>query len=147
MAITKQTPRKQNVSFAPRLGIGAGVKPISIRKTGKPASQYKGIPKGVKTTRRFRPGTVALRQIRKYQRSTNTLIPFAPFARLVREIADSQIVEGWYRFQRTAIHALQEAAEQYLTRVLEDSNLCAIHAKRVTIMPKDIRLAKRIGGY
>ena len=94
---------------------------------------------------------MALRQIRKYQRSTDTLIPFAPFARLVREIADSESVfitrEKFYRFQRTAIHALQEAAEQYLTRVLEDSNLCAIHAKRVTIMPKDIRLAQRIGGY
>ena len=138
MAVTKQTKRKQTTPL--RRGIGAGVK--SVRKTAKPPPHKGG---GVKT-HRFRPGTVALREIRKYQRSTDTLIPFAPFARLVREIADD-VSMLQYRFQSTAIQALQEAAEQYLTRVLEDSNLCAIHAKRVTVMPKDIRLAQRIGGY
>lgn len=92
--------------------------------------------------RRYRPGTVALRQIRKYQKTTNLLIRRLPFARLVREIA--QNYKSDLRFQSTAIVALQEAAEAYLVQLFEDANLLAIHAKRVTIMPKDLEMAKRI---
>lgn len=104
-------------------------------------------PRVIKAIRakKYRPGTVALREIRKYQKSTESLIPFAPFSRLVREIANSVAHE--FRFQRTAVLAIREAAEAYITQVLEVSNLCAIHAKRVTIMPKDILLANRIRGY
>lgn len=104
-------------------------------------------PRVIKAIRakKYRPGTVALREIRKYQKSTESLIPFAPFSRLVREIATSVAHE--FRFQRTAVLAIREAAEAYITQVLEESNLCAIHAKRVTIMPKDILLANRIRGY
>ena len=90
------------------------------------------------------PGTVALREIRKYQKSTELLIRKLPFQRLVREIA--QDFKTDLRFQSTAILALQEASESYLVGLFEDTNLCAIHAKRVTIMPKDIQLARRIRG-
>lgn len=99
---------------------------------------------GVKKPHRFRPGTVALREIRRYQKSTELLLRKLPFQRLVREIA--QDFKTDLRFQSSAIAALQEAAEAYLVGLFEDTNLCAIHAKRVTIMPKDIQLARRIRG-
>nr|CAD1817962.1 unnamed protein product [Ananas comosus var. bracteatus] len=89
-------------------------------------------------------GTVALREIRRYQKSTELLIRKLPFQRLVREIA--QDFKTDLRFQSSAVAALQEAAEAYLVALFEDTNLCAIHAKRVTIMPKDIQLARRIRG-
>lgn len=92
----------------------------------------------------FRPGTVALKEIRKYQKSTDLLIRKLPFQRLVREI--SQDFKSELRFQSTAMMALQEAAEAYLVGLFEDTNLAAIHAKRVTIMPKDIQLARRLRG-
>ena len=98
----------------------------------------------MKKPHRYRPGTVALRDIRKYQRSTELLIKKIPFQRLVREIA--QDFKTDLRFQSTAILALHEAAEAYMVGVFEDTNLCAIHAKRVTIMPKDMQLARRIRG-
>ena len=90
--------------------------------------------------RRYRPGTVALREIRRYQKSSELLIRRMPFQRLVREIA--QVHNPYVRFQSGAILALQESVEAYLVGLLEDSNLCAIHAKRVTIMPKDMQLAQ-----
>ncbi|KAJ8598744.1 hypothetical protein CTAYLR_010092 [Chrysophaeum taylorii] len=99
---------------------------------------------GVKKPHRYRPGTVALREIRRYQKSTELLIRKLPFQRLVREIA--QDFKTDLRFQGSAVLALQEAAEAYLVGLFEDTNLCAIHAKRVTIMPKDIQLARRIRG-
>jgi len=99
---------------------------------------------GVKKPHRYRPGTVALREIRRYQKTTNLLIRKLPFQRLVREIA--QEFKTDLRFQGGAVLALQEAAEAYLIGIFEDSNLCAIHAKRVTIMPKDVQLARRIRG-
>ena len=93
---------------------------------------------------RFRPGVVALREIRRYQKTTQLLVKKLPFQRLVREIA--QDVKTDIRFQSTAIMALQEASEAYLVGLFEDSNFCAIHTKRVTIMQKNIRLAKKIRG-
>ena len=87
---------------------------------------------------------MALKEIRRYQRSTELLIRKLPFQRLVREIA--QDFKTDMRFQGSAILALQEAAEAYLAALFADSNLAAIHAKRVTIMPKDIQLARRIRG-
>ena len=106
---------------------------------------------GVKKRYRYRPGTVALKQIRQYQKTTELLIRKLPFQHLEREIAcDSEIITsplcGKVRFQSAAIMALQEAAEAYLVGLFEDTNLCAILAKRVTIMPKDIQLARRICG-
>ncbi|ETW83989.1 hypothetical protein HETIRDRAFT_312479, partial [Heterobasidion irregulare TC 32-1] len=102
--------------------------------------------------RRYRPGTVALREIRKYQKSTDFLIRKLPFARVVREIAldmmtDTQVYsDRGLMWQSSALQALQEATEAYLVHLFEDANLCAIHAKRVTIMPRDIQLARRIRG-
>ena len=97
-----------------------------------------------KKQRRWRPGTVALREIKKFQKTTNLLIPHAPFMRKVREIASR--IEPDMRFKPSAIDALQEAAEAHLIGLMEDSNLAAIHAKRVTVMKKDIELALRIRG-
>ncbi|KAI0719581.1 histone-fold-containing protein [Cerioporus squamosus] len=102
--------------------------------------------------KRFRPGTVALREIRKYQKSTDLLIRKLPFSRVVREIALDMMTDtvdygdAGLRWQSTAILALQEAAEAFLVHMFEDANLCAIHAKRVTIMQKDIQLARRLRG-
>ncbi|CAD7673749.1 unnamed protein product [Nyctereutes procyonoides] len=83
---------------------------------------------GVKKPHRYRPGTVALREIRRYQKSTELLIRKLPFQRLVREIA--QDFKTDLRFQSSAVMALQEACEAYLVGLFEDTNLCAIHAKR-----------------
>ncbi|ORY32594.1 histone-fold-containing protein [Naematelia encephala] len=101
-----------------------------------------------KKPHRFRPGTVALREIRKYQKSTDLLIAKLPFSRVVREVAYDMgsSAAGDLRWQSSALLALQEAAEAYLVHLFEDANLCAVHAKRVTIMQRDIQLARRIRG-
>ena len=83
-------------------------------------------------------------EIRRYQKTTELLIRKLPFQRLIREIA--QEYKSHLRFQSSAIMALQEATEAFLIGLFEDTNLCAIHAKSVTIMPKDIQLARRICG-
>ena len=133
MARTKQTARKSTGGKAPRKQLAA--------KASRKSAPSKG---GMKTARRFRPGTVALREIRRYQKSTELLMRKLPFQRLVREIAGE--IQNDLRFQATAIAALQEATEAYMVALFEDSNLAAIHAKRVTIMSKDIALAKRLRG-
>jgi histone H3 len=97
---------------------------------------------GVKKPHRYRPGTGALCEIHKYQKSTKLLIRKAPFQRLVRKIAIN--FKSDLRMQSTAFLALQEALEAYLVRLFEDTNECALHGKRVTIMPKDMQLARRI---
>ena len=109
------------------------VKPPRKRGAGQSAAPKK--------PHRYRPGTVALPEIRRYQKSTELLIRRLPFQRLVWEIA-----QGRLNFASGAILALQEAAEAYLIGLFEDTNLCTIHAKRITIMPKDIQLARRIRG-
>ena len=97
-----------------------------------------------KKPHRYRPGTVAIREIRKYQKTTDLLIRKLPFTRLVREI--SQDFKNDLRWSKLALAALQEAAEAYLVGLFEDTNLCCIHAKRQTIMPKDMQIARRIRG-
>ncbi|XP_077866806.1 histone H3.3A-like [Saccoglossus kowalevskii] len=134
MARTKQTARKSTGGKAPR-------KQLATKAARKSAPASTG---GVKKPHRYRPGTVALREIRRYQKSTELLIRKLPFQRLVREIA--QDFKTDLRFQSAAIGALQEASEAYLVGLFEDCNLCAIHAQRVTIMPKDMQLARRIRG-
>ncbi|XP_037416861.1 histone H3.2 isoform X2 [Triticum urartu] len=116
MARTKQTARKSTGGKAPRKQLATKAARKSAPATG-----------GVKKPHRFRPGTVALREIRKYQKSTELLIRKLPFQRLVREIA--QDFKTDLRFQSSAVSALQEAAEAYLVGLFEDTNLCAIHAK------------------
>ncbi|KIY99010.1 Histone H3 [Monoraphidium neglectum] len=140
MARSKQVARKS-----------AG--PIKQRKfelTMSGAKPPRVMPR-IRAPQRYRPGTVALREIRKYQKSTELLIRKLPFQRLVREVAQAHAV--WLdgrvqplRFHAQALEALQQAAEAYLVGLFEDSNLCAIHAKRVTIMPKDMQLARRLRG-
>ena len=87
---------------------------------------------------------MALREIRRYQKSTDLLLRKLPFQRVVRDVASE--TKDDLRFQASASAALQEAAEAYLIGLFEDTNLCAIHAKRVTIMPHDLQLARRIRG-
>ena len=134
MARTKQTARRT-------------IYPESKARKIAQVTARKGRPKvgGVKKPHRYRPGTVALREIRKYQKSSELLIRKLPFQRLVKEISQQELNSD-FKFQSTALLALQEAAEAYLVGLFEDTNLCAIHAKRVTIMPKDIQLARRIRG-
>ena len=91
---------------------------------------------GIKKLHRYRPGAIALREIRKYQKSTELLIRKLPFQRLVREIVKELRPYEDYRFQSVALLALQESAEAFLVQLFEDTNLCALHANRVTIMPK-----------
>ena len=137
MARTKQTARKSTGGKAPRKQLATKAARKSAPATG-----------GVKKPHRYRPGTVALREIRRYQRSTELLIRKLPFQRLMREIA--QDFKTDLRFQSSAAMTLQEASEGYLVGLFEDTNFaihnCAIHAKRVTIMSKDIQLARRIRG-
>ena len=107
-----------------------------------PQKRGAGQPAAPKKPHRYRPGTVALREIHQFQKSTELLIRRLPFQRLMWEIA--QDFKGRLNFASGAILALQEAVEAYLIGLFEDTNLCAIHAKRITIMPKDIQLARRI---
>ena len=102
-------------------------------------------PKGkVKKPYRYRPGTVALREIRKYQTSTELLIRKLLFQRLVKEVCRDLFNNDDYRFQSTAVLALQEASENFLVSMFDDVNLIAIHGKRVTIQVKDIQIWKRL---
>ena len=130
MARTKQTARRSLGGKTPRRLLATK----TARKTAP----------GLKKARRYKPGTVALREIRRYQASTGLLVRKLPFQRLVREVA--QDFKEDVRFQKVSLDALQHAAEAYLTKLFEDSNLCAIHAKRVTIMARDMMLARKIRG-
>jgi len=122
----------------PYKSLGSGKRPSTARLRN---------PKGhIRKPRRFRPGTVALRQIRKYQSSTELLIRKLPFQRLVKEVV-YKLCTHEYRFQSTAVLALQEASEDFLVRMFETVNHIAIHSKRQTIMPKDIYLWDRLCNY
>jgi len=134
MARTKQTARKSTGGKAPR-------KVLASKAARKSIPPMIG---GIKKPHRYKPGTVSLREIRRYQKSTELLIRRMAFQRLVREIAQDYKTD--LRFQNAAISAIHEAAEHYIVGLFEDSNLCAIHAKRITLMPKDIQLARRIRG-
>lgn len=147
MARTKQTARKSTGGKQPKKQLAS--------KAARKSAPSQG---GVKKRHRYKPGesqssvfasqaknpsgTVALREIRQYQKSTENLIRKLPFQRLVREVA--QDFKYDLRFQSSAIGALQESVEAYLVSLFEDTNLCAIHAKRVTIQPKDMKLACRL---
>ena len=168
MARTKHTPKNPQL-HRPVLARGRDVQPPrkdipqAPRKGGKQPRKFlvskmlrKGIRStgGIKKPHRYRPSIVALREIRRYQSSTENLIKRTPFQRLIREISQEYRIcpDGpgtpsvQVRFQSTAIAALQEVAENYIVGLFEDVNLLAIHARRVTIMPRDIRLALRIRG-
>lgn len=122
---------------APRKSIAAKV----VRKAPKKKAPEAG---GVKKPHRYRPGTVALREIRRYQKQTGLLLRKLPFSRLVREVARDYKTD--LRFQAAAILALQEASEAYLIGLFEDGQRAAIHARRVTLQNKDLALAQQIRG-
>lgn len=137
-----------------QLGLGLGKTRKQPRTNGQRG-------KTMRRRRRYKPGTVALREIRRYQKSTDLLLRKAPFARLVREIMqdilpdEAQIQNGSSQFSFSgsdaritvkALEALQEASEAYLTAVFTDSLHCCLHAKRVTIKPTDLRLARKLRG-
>jgi histone H3 len=184
MARTKQTARKSYGGKAPRFHLatkGARAAAEHARRQAQSANaKYEAARRRARTAqladdrakqsravirrpRRYRPGTVALREIRKFQKGTELLIRKAPFQRLVRDIMyelnvkeitrdnETYVIanQGYIepkRMQSTAMLALHEAAEYYLVEFFEWANLCALHAKRVTIMPKDMQLARRIRG-
>ena len=127
--------------------VGTGVK-NAVKAATKAAQNNKRkntpAPGGVKKLHHYCPGTVALWKIRRYQKSTELLIQKLAMARLIREIA--QDFKTDLRFQQSTIAALHEASEYYIIGLMEDTNLCAIHARQVTIMPKDMQLARRIRG-
>ena len=131
MARTKQTARKSTGGKAPRKQLATKAARKSAPATG-----------GVKKPHRYRPGTVALREIRRYQKSTDLLIRKLPFQRLVREVA--QDFNTNMRFQDAALNCLQEAVEAEVVVNMENGNLAAIHSGRVTLMEKDLKLAWRI---
>jgi histone H3 len=110
----------------------------------KEARSPRASASGTKRQHRWRPGTVALREVRKYQSTTDMLIQRAPFRRLVREIVTT--FKDTIRMSSSALEAIQEATESYIVSVLGDANLCTIHAKRVTLFPKDLQLAMRLRG-
>ncbi len=155
--VARKEPRKKSIAYPP---IDRKLPPLYISRPKErtelghrvldwTAEQKRKIHEARMQGRRIKPhryraGTVALKDIRHYQGSTALLIRKLPFQRVVREIA--QDIKTDLRFQSAAILCLQEATEAYLVSLLEDSNLCAIHARRVTIMPKDIQLARRIRG-
>ena len=134
MAKNKQTPLRATARGA-----------IIGRKRPTLSATIRAAANSSSRKRRARPGERAMREIRAYQKSTNLLLRRLPFARLVREIQQGLTREP-YRWQAAALLALQEASEAHLVGLFEDTNLCAIHAKRVTIMPKDMQLARRIRG-
>ncbi|KAK0646053.1 histone-fold-containing protein [Cercophora newfieldiana] len=137
-AVAKKKPAGRPSGAGPSGRKSAGARRSDVQ-AGDP------IPQGKK--RRYRPGTKALKEIRRYQNNTDLLMAKLPFARLVREIAmQFRPHNEEMRWQSQAIQALQESAEAFLVHLFEDTNLCAIHAKRVTIMQKDIQLARRIRG-
>jgi len=146
MARTKQTARKYPAPQTARKHAGPQTGKHPRKQMIRTLSARKSAPLngGFKKPHRYKPGTVALREIRKFQRSTELLIKKLPFQRLVRDVAQNFKTD--LRFQSSAVIALQEASESYLVGLFEDANLCAIHAKRVTIMPKDIHLARKIRG-
>ena len=152
MVKTKETPKRKTVAEGG--GKKFKTKPVPKPKWGgsrkcggdvgcktAAAAKWHG---GMKKPHWYRPGTRALLEIWKYQKSTELLIRRLPFQRLVREIA--QGFRTNLHFQSSAIRALQEASEAFLVGLFEDTNLCAIHTKHMTIMPKDILLAHWIHG-
>lgn len=116
-----------------------GIKPMPMQMAARAFCPPNG---GVKKKRRHRPGVVALSKIRQYQRSTELLIRKAPFQRLAREIA--QEFKADLRWTGTAVLALQEASEVFLTQLFANAQRCAIHAQRISVLPEDLQLAHRL---
>lgn len=134
MAHTKVSSKKPSKQVASR----------KIHREGRVTAKKEASSSLSTKSRRWHPGTVALREVRRYQNSTDLLIPRAPFRRLVREVMLN--MKDSIRIRSSALDAMQEATESYITSVLSDANLCTIHARRVTLFPKDLQLALRLRG-
>ena len=119
----------------------------SRKLSGDGTRRKKQTTGNVRRRRKFRPGTVALREIRKYQKSTELLIQKLPFQRLVREVFSQMSSTQTFRVTPQALLALQEASESFLIHMFEQSNLIAIHGKRVTLNVKDILLWRRLHNF
>jgi histone H3 len=147
LASLEQTKKKMARSKAAATS-ATGRKTVSGKYFPTKSAQKKPLPQAaaapIKKARRYRPGTVALREIRRYQKSTELLVRKLPFSRLVREIAQEVSTTPDIRWQTSAIIALQEAAEDYVVKLFDDTQKCACHAKRVTIVTKDLNLARVI---
>jgi histone H3/H4 len=157
----KKTVTKQVTNQSTKKGTKKGPNQVPSSKAApsstKPTRQKVAINKPVnldKKIHRFRPGTVAMREIRRYQKSFDLLIPKLPFSKLVRDIANEILTQDLgisqddarIQFQSSALIGLQESTENYLVRLLGHANMNAIHANRVTVQPKDIRLALYVRG-
>ena len=145
MARTKRTARK-HASGAPSLSKNEARR-LAVARAEARHRGGKELRTDALKPKRYRPGTMALREIRRHQQSTELLIRRAPFDHLVRDL----VQDLWHgghelRVSPAAVTALQEAAEAYLVLLFKDTNLCAIHAKHVAIMLKDIQLVQRICG-
>ena len=145
--MSDMSEKKEAVKPRIKFTLGKGEHPEKEPRNQKPKITHD--PK--KKPHRYRAGTVALREIRRYQHGTELLIRKAPFSRLVREItidiqSGLENERGVNRWTSEAIGALQEASEAYITSLFEDTNLLTIHSKRVTVMPKDMILVRRIRG-
>lgn len=138
----KSDPTPSRKQVAKKSTGGQGAKPK--RKPKARGYHHERAPIYPKGKGRYRPSTIALREIRHYQKTTGFIIPKASFRRYAREIAQDYKTE--LNFTPAAFDAIQEISEMYLTNLFDDTNLCAIHAKRQTIKPKDIQLARRIRG-
>jgi histone H3 len=145
-AVRTQKQNQTAILKKPRKAVASRV----AHKTGIVGAKHskKQRASGMKKSFRYRPGTVALREVKRLQKTTELLVRRAPFRRLVREVATTLAQPGGkeIRFQLSALEAIQEASEAYIVQVLEDTNLCALHANRVTAMPKELLLARRLRG-
>ena len=133
MARTKQTANKSTGDKDPRKQLAT----LAARKAAPSKDEA--------CRRRFSPGTVALREICKLQKTTDLLIGKAPFQRVAREIAHEHKTD--VRFQQGAIEALQHTTEAFFIELFEEAQAAALHAVRVTIMAKDIKIAIRMCGW
>jgi histone H3/H4 len=150
------TPRSSTRKPSGQLSVGGERNKRKATPTRRTTSRATGAPRlteprpkraggtTARAPRRFRPGMRAIQEIRKFQRTTQFLIRRLPFARLVKEITTAY--HHSLRWRVDAIEALQHSAEDYIINLLTDANLCAVHARRVTIMPRDLYLARRIRG-
>ncbi|XP_062584322.1 uncharacterized protein LOC134246075 [Saccostrea cucullata] len=141
MARLKQAPRK-STHLAPKENHFHNI--MKTYKALQKLQVQSKITGGIKEPRNWRPSSSVLLDIRRYQRTTNLLIPKMTFQRIVKSITNTNF--AGIKFQTAALHALQEACEEFVISVLADTNLCALHGKRVTILPKDMQLALRIRG-
>ena len=141
---TSKGRKSSKKASASSKGKGKVGRPRTSKPAGKIAVKKPTLKRaeGEKRPHRFKPGTVALREIRRYQKGGNMLLRKIPFQRIVRHIAEG--LKHGMRFQASAILALQEATEGHLVGLFADSNICAVHAKRVGVTGGDIQIAKKL---